>query len=372
MLGVADGGLEQVDRKLRVVTPDAIHLAHGIAQLGQAVLQLAHRLALAAVVQARVLGRSRRSCGRAGRSRRADSRRRTRGCGRHSGRGGGRSRRNVRIAAVCHNFNRRQTRADFHVPAKGLRGRVAEQLAADGGCLLRQLRRRRIIGGRQRDAVVNRDAVVRCDDGDVLAVRRHAQHRRGNAQNRQRPRSRDVLRAHHQGSGVRRVLFEVQQFIRRGRGLLVRQIAEGKHARIHNRGAIAQHTVRQRITRLRRQRIHLLVGRSFRDNQRLRAVQRNAEQLAILRAAVDNRVRNRKNIRNRITQDAHRTGRILQIQLIAAAKIRRVAQMRYRRLSKRGRQHQQAYQPCQKLLHPFFLLLRGANQLWAVSLPLQE
>ena len=372
MLGVTDGGLEQVDRKLRVVTPDAIHLAHGIAQLGQAVLQLAHRLALAAVVQARVLGRSRRSCGRAGRSRRADSRRRTRGCGRHSGRGGGRCRRNRHIAAVCHNFNRRQTRADFHVPAEGLRGRVAEQLTADGGCFLRQLRRRRIIGGRQRDAVVNRDAVVRCDDGDVLAVRRHAQHRRGDAQNRQRPRSRDVLRAHHQGSGVRRVLFEVQQFIRRGRGLLVRQIAEGKHTRIHNRGAIAQHTVRQRITRLRRQRIHLLVGRSFRDNQRLRAVQRNAEQLAILRAAVDNRVGNRKNIRNRITQDAHRTGRILQIQLIAAAKIRRVAQMRYRRLSKRGRQHQQAYQSCQKLLHPFFLLLRGANQLWAVSFPLQE
>ena len=336
MLGVADGALEQVDRKLRVVTPDAIHLAHGIAQLGQAVLQLAHRLTLAAVVQPRILGRSRSSCRRAGRCGRADGCRRTRGRGRHSGRGGGRCRRNRHIAAVCHNFNCRQTRADFHVPAEGFRGRIAEQLTADGGCLLRQLRRCRIIGGRQRDAVVNRDAVVRCDDGDVLAVRRHAQHRRGDAQNRQRPRSRDVLRAHHQGSGVRRVLFEVQQFIRRSRGLLIRQIAEGKHARIHNRSAAAQHAIRQRIIRLCRQRIHLLIGRSFRDNQRLRAVQRNAEQLAILRAAVDNRVRDRKNIRNRMTQYAYRTRRVLQIQFIAAAQIRRVAQMRYRRLSKRG------------------------------------
>ena len=232
-------------------------------------MQLADSLALAAVVQPRILGRSRRSCGRAGRCGRADGCRRTRGRGRHSVRGGGRCRRNRHIAAVCHNFNCRQTRADFHVPAERFRGRIAEQLTADGGCLLRQLRRCRIIAGRQRDAVVNRDAVVRCDDGDVFAVRRHAQHRRGDAQNRQRPRSRDVLRAHHQGSGVRRVLFEVQQFIRRGRGLLVRQIAEGKHARVHNRGAAAQHAVRQRIIRLCRQRIHLLIGRSFRDNQRL-------------------------------------------------------------------------------------------------------
>ena len=37
----------------------------------------------------------------------------------------------------------------------------------------------------------------------------------------------------------------------------------------HVGAGAAQHAVRQRIIRLRRQRIHLLIGRGFRDNQRL-------------------------------------------------------------------------------------------------------